>query len=353
MIAEAGFVRASGRADARRAGDHPFGLEDLTTSVTHLWRLLKWGRTLARHGALRGIEEDPADPAACAPARPDRAVRARMPKTFPNMRPRWRRSARRRSSSARRCPLAPTWSARSGGGTTCSQLQDDLPPAPSRRSRRRSSASFDRRSRACSPNRSGPVGAASIAQVHRAVTTEGRRSRSRCSVRASRTSSRRPSRPTNGPPRMSRRSAARPCACGPGSSSPISSSGPPRARPSARGGVRLRAAREHGRRARLLRPRDRLAANGPARAYDGVARRDQAQRPRGADRRRPRLPSPRRRSSSAPSCARRWSTASSTPTCTTETCSRLPTAASRRSTSASWAGSTGAPGSGWPRSSTA
>jgi ubiquinone biosynthesis protein len=35
----------------------------LTTSVTHLWRLLKWGRTLARHGALRGIERDPAMPA--------------------------------------------------------------------------------------------------------------------------------------------------------------------------------------------------------------------------------------------------------------------------------------------------
>ena len=28
----------------------------MTTSVTHLWSLLKWGRTLARHGALRGID---------------------------------------------------------------------------------------------------------------------------------------------------------------------------------------------------------------------------------------------------------------------------------------------------------
>src|SRR6185295_20168542 len=34
----------------------------LTTGVTHLWRLLKWGRTLARHGALTGIEEDPLTP---------------------------------------------------------------------------------------------------------------------------------------------------------------------------------------------------------------------------------------------------------------------------------------------------
>src|SRR5438093_11808987 len=38
-------------------GDSP-----VTTSVTHVWRLLKWGRTLARHGALTGIEEDPLTP---------------------------------------------------------------------------------------------------------------------------------------------------------------------------------------------------------------------------------------------------------------------------------------------------
>ena len=34
----------------------------MTASVTHLWRLLKWGRTLARHGALKGIEDDPLTP---------------------------------------------------------------------------------------------------------------------------------------------------------------------------------------------------------------------------------------------------------------------------------------------------
>ena len=34
----------------------------MTASVTHLWRLLKWGRTLARHGALQGIERDPLTP---------------------------------------------------------------------------------------------------------------------------------------------------------------------------------------------------------------------------------------------------------------------------------------------------
>ncbi len=56
---------------------------------------------------------------------------------------------------------------------------------------------------------------------------------------------------------------------------------------------------------------------------------------------------------SGPSSARRWSTASSTPTFTTAICSPCPTAGSRRSISASWAGSTAARGCGWPRSSTA
>jgi ubiquinone biosynthesis protein len=37
-------------------------VEDLTRPATHIWRLLSWGRTLARHGALRGIEGDPNTP---------------------------------------------------------------------------------------------------------------------------------------------------------------------------------------------------------------------------------------------------------------------------------------------------
>ena len=36
----------------------------MTATVTHVWRLLKWGRTLARHGALHGIEADPQTPPA-------------------------------------------------------------------------------------------------------------------------------------------------------------------------------------------------------------------------------------------------------------------------------------------------
>ena len=35
----------------------------MTSHVTHLWRLLKWGRILARYGALMGIERDVNTPA--------------------------------------------------------------------------------------------------------------------------------------------------------------------------------------------------------------------------------------------------------------------------------------------------
>ena len=37
-------------------------MEGLTRPVTHIVRLLKWGRILARHGALRGIESAPQTP---------------------------------------------------------------------------------------------------------------------------------------------------------------------------------------------------------------------------------------------------------------------------------------------------
>src|SRR4051794_16492828 len=53
----------------------------MTAPAVHLWRLHKWGRILARHGALRGIERD-----ANTPPRLKLLCRylrfgARMPKT--------------------------------------------------------------------------------------------------------------------------------------------------------------------------------------------------------------------------------------------------------------------------------
>ena len=35
----------------------------MTRPIVHVWRLLRWGRVLARHGALRGIERNPNTPA--------------------------------------------------------------------------------------------------------------------------------------------------------------------------------------------------------------------------------------------------------------------------------------------------
>src|SRR5690606_12358193 len=38
-------------------GGDPFRVEGLTNPATHILRLLRWGRVLARHGALRIIEQ--------------------------------------------------------------------------------------------------------------------------------------------------------------------------------------------------------------------------------------------------------------------------------------------------------
>jgi ubiquinone biosynthesis protein len=148
-------------------------LEDLTTSVTHLWRLLKWGRTLARYGALRGIEEDPMTP---PPVR--RLVRiARFGARIPD-RPDYAAALVAIGPAA--IKLGQALSTRPDlvgerAAENLSQLQDDLPPAPFAAIKRTIEQSFG------APLDSlfaefdeVPVGAASIAQVHHAITTEGR-----------------------------------------------------------------------------------------------------------------------------------------------------------------------------------
>ena len=145
----------------------------MTAHATHLWRLLKWGRTLARHGALRGIERDPLTP---TPVR--RLVRlarfgARLPRqphyaeAFQAIGP---AAIKLGQTLATRPDLVGEEAARD-----LLTLQDALPPVafPAIRAQIESAlgkpleqlfSRFDE----------NPVGAASIAQVHRAVTSDGR-----------------------------------------------------------------------------------------------------------------------------------------------------------------------------------
>jgi len=145
----------------------------LTSSVTHLWRLLKWGRTLARHGALRGIEEDPMTPP------PVRRL-ARIARFGARIPPSPDYAAALVAIGPAAIKLGQALSTRPDlvgerAAENLSQLQDDLPPAPFRLIKQTIEQSFGALLESLYPEfEETPVGAASIAQVHRAVTTEGR-----------------------------------------------------------------------------------------------------------------------------------------------------------------------------------
>lgn len=145
----------------------------MITSVTHLWRLLKWGRTLARHGALRGIEEDPLTPPPLRRLARIARFGARIPPT-PDY------AAALVAIGPAAIKLGQALSTRPDlvgekAAENLSQLQDDLPPAPFAKIKQTIEASFGASLESLfSEFEEIPVGAASIAQVHRAVTTEGR-----------------------------------------------------------------------------------------------------------------------------------------------------------------------------------
>jgi len=145
----------------------------LTRPVTHVWRLLKWGRVLARHGALRGIERDPNTPAPvrrlCRLAR----LGARVPdvptyaEAFQSIGP---AAIKLGQALATRPDLVGEAAAHD-----LARLQDSLPPAPFDQIRAAIEQGLGKpigeAFREVDPE---PVGAASIAQVHRAITTEGK-----------------------------------------------------------------------------------------------------------------------------------------------------------------------------------
>ncbi|WP_114521534.1 2-polyprenylphenol 6-hydroxylase [Altererythrobacter sp. ZODW24] len=145
----------------------------MTRPSTHIWRLLKWGRTLARHGALRGIERDPN-----TPTQVRRLVRVARFGTFPPKEPDYAAAFKDIGPAA--IKLGQTLATRPDlvGDVAVKNLlslQDSLPPLPFGEIERAIEASFGQPIEALfSSIDPEPVGSASIAQVHRAVTTEGR-----------------------------------------------------------------------------------------------------------------------------------------------------------------------------------
>ena len=145
----------------------------MTRPSRHIWRLLKWGRTLARHGALRGIESDPNTPAPVK--RLSRIAR------FGTIQPRTPDYAGAfRAIGPAAIKLGQTLATRPDivgeeAATNLLSLQDNLPPVPFAQIEASMAATFEQPLGALfSHIDPEPVGAASIAQVHRGTTTDGR-----------------------------------------------------------------------------------------------------------------------------------------------------------------------------------
>src|SRR3954452_20305347 len=169
---------AAGKCDARDryrrlslSPDRKAGT--VTKPIVHVWRLLKWGWVLARHGALRGIERDPNTP---APVR--RLARiARFGARIPDV-PTYGEAFQELGPAAIKFGQALATRPDLVGDQAAHDLptlQDNLPPAPFEEVKRAIELGLEKPLaeifREIDPE---PVGAASIAQVHRAITTEGR-----------------------------------------------------------------------------------------------------------------------------------------------------------------------------------
>lgn len=146
----------------------------MTLPATHIRRLLGWGRTLARHGALRGIEADPNTPAAvrtlCKVARFG-TIKPKTPDYAGAFRAIGPAAIKLGQTLATRPDLVGEEAAHN-----LLALQDQLPPVDFALIRAEIERSFERPLESLFASFDPvPVGAASVAQVHTAVTTEGRK----------------------------------------------------------------------------------------------------------------------------------------------------------------------------------
>ncbi len=145
----------------------------MTTAATHIVRLLRWGRVLARHGALTELESAPATPKAVKRLARIARFGARMPKipdyagAFQTIGP---AAIKLGQTLATRPDLVGEEAARN-----LLRLQDALPPIAFNRVQPVIEMALGRPISALfSQINHEPVGSASIAQVYRATTIEGR-----------------------------------------------------------------------------------------------------------------------------------------------------------------------------------
>ncbi len=145
----------------------------MTANATHIWRLLKWGRTLAKHGALREIEANRNTPKAVR-----RLVRIARFGTIQPKSPDYAAAFKAIGPAA--IKLGQTLATRPdimGEESTRNllMLQDQLPPAPFKAVYAEIDTSLNRPAAELFESIDPvAIGSASIAQVHKARTSDGR-----------------------------------------------------------------------------------------------------------------------------------------------------------------------------------
>ncbi|MEM6474854.1 MAG: 2-polyprenylphenol 6-hydroxylase [Pseudomonadota bacterium] len=148
----------------------------MTSPIVHLSRLARWGTTLARRRALVGIENDPN-----APTPVKRLVKLARWATFTGKGKEPDYAGAFRAIGPAAIKLGQSLATRPDlvgekAATNLLSLQDNLPPVDFGKIRASIEASFDQPlENLFSEVDPDPVGAASIAQVHKAVTTDGRK----------------------------------------------------------------------------------------------------------------------------------------------------------------------------------